>query len=129
MLIVLGRDVAIETIGTERADRVTFSKGRREIPVAFVYETAVDPNALNNSHAFALDMVGCDRRVLEVGCAAGHVTRILRDRGCQVVAIEIDAVAAAHAGQWAERSHRRRCRAGRDLGFGWLGRFDVVVFG
>jgi O-antigen biosynthesis protein len=97
--------------------------------VGFVYETTVDPNALNNSHAFALDMVGRDRRVLEVGCAAGHVTRILRDRGCQVVAIEIDADAAAHAGQWAERVIVGDVE--RDEIWASVGSdgFDVVVFG
>jgi 2-polyprenyl-3-methyl-5-hydroxy-6-metoxy-1,4-benzoquinol methylase len=37
-------------------------------------------------------MVPSGSRVLEVGCATGHVTRALKDRlGCEVTAVEIDA--------------------------------------
>ena len=42
--------------------------------MAFVYETAIDPGAENNSHAFTLDIVGHNKRVLEVGCATGKAT-------------------------------------------------------
>lgn len=58
------------------------------------YWTAVDPSAPNNAHAFALDLVGHNKRVLELGPAAGAVTRALVDRGCNVVGIEVDAEAA-----------------------------------
>jgi SAM-dependent methyltransferase len=58
------------------------------------YTETVDPNAPNHGHAFMLDLVGCNRRVLELGAAAGHVTRALVDRGCVVTAIECDGEAA-----------------------------------
>jgi 2-polyprenyl-3-methyl-5-hydroxy-6-metoxy-1,4-benzoquinol methylase len=58
------------------------------------YWAEVDPSADNNAHAFALDMVGHSKRVLELGSAAGHLTRVLIERRCDVVAIEIDPEAA-----------------------------------
>jgi 2-polyprenyl-3-methyl-5-hydroxy-6-metoxy-1,4-benzoquinol methylase len=70
--------------------------------VAFVYDVPVDPAAANNPHSLALQLIGRGRRVLEIGCAAGHVTRALRHQGCRVTGIELDAAAAEHAGQWAD---------------------------
>jgi 2-polyprenyl-3-methyl-5-hydroxy-6-metoxy-1,4-benzoquinol methylase len=50
-----------------------------------------------NSHTMALDFTGHGRRVLELGCAAGHVTTALKARGHTVVGVEIDPVSAATA--------------------------------
>jgi O-antigen biosynthesis protein len=71
--------------------------------LAFIYDTTIDPNAKDNSHAATLDIVGYNKRVLEVGCATGYFTKVLRERGCDVVGIELDPEAAAVAEQWAER--------------------------
>jgi 2-polyprenyl-3-methyl-5-hydroxy-6-metoxy-1,4-benzoquinol methylase len=71
--------------------------------LAFIYEVPVDPDAENNPHAFLLDLVGYNKRVLEVGCANGYITKVLAERGCTVVGIELDAEAAAVAEKWAER--------------------------
>ena len=59
------------------------------------YHQPVDPNRPNDAHAFALTLVGWNRRVLELGAASGHVTRALVDRRCTVTSIECDAQAAA----------------------------------
>ena len=97
--------------------------------MAFVYHTTVDPNAENNSHAYTLDMVGFNKRVLEVGCATGYFTKALHDRGCRVVGIEFDADAASVAEKWAERV----VVGDLDAGTLWweLGgeQFDVITFG
>ena len=69
----------------------------------FVYDLIIDPDAENNTHAFALCLVGHNKSVLELGCATGHVTRAMVDRGCKVVGIELDAAAATVAETWAER--------------------------
>jgi 2-polyprenyl-3-methyl-5-hydroxy-6-metoxy-1,4-benzoquinol methylase len=71
--------------------------------LASVYDTTVDPDAENNTHAFALAMVGYNKSVLEVGCATGYFTKAMVDRGCKVVGIELDPAAAATAESWAER--------------------------
>ena len=71
--------------------------------MAFIYDTTIDPEADQNSHAFTLDIVGHNKRVLEVGCATGYFTKVLCERGCTVVGIELDPDAAAVAEKWAER--------------------------
>lgn len=58
-------------------------------------EVDASARARNNAHAFALELIGYGKRVLELGPAAGHVTRALVRRGCEVTGIEIDAEAAA----------------------------------
>jgi 2-polyprenyl-3-methyl-5-hydroxy-6-metoxy-1,4-benzoquinol methylase len=69
----------------------------------FVYDMTVDPDAPNNTHAYALAMVGHNKSVLEVGCAIGYFTKAMVERGCKVVGIELDPAAAAVAEEWAER--------------------------
>ena len=69
----------------------------------FVYDLTVDPEAENNTHAFALGMIGHNKSVLEVGCATGYFTKALARRGCKVVGIELDPEAAKVAEDWAER--------------------------
>ena len=59
------------------------------------YEASVDPDAPNNAHAFMLQMVGWNKTVLELGAAAGHLTRTLVAQSCRVTAIEYDLDAAA----------------------------------
>ena len=51
------------------------------------YHRAIDLNS-DSTHARVVRLVGSDQRVLELGPSAGHMTRVLRDRGCAVVGIE-----------------------------------------
>ena len=67
------------------------------------YHTAIDPGGENNSHASMLRMVGFNKRVLETGCASGHVSEQLRAQGCQVIGVEVDARVAEAATPWLER--------------------------
>jgi O-antigen biosynthesis protein len=69
----------------------------------FTYDLTVDASAENNTHAFALGMIGYNKTVLEVGCATGYFTKVLTEFGCKVVGLEIDPDAAKLAEQWAER--------------------------
>jgi 2-polyprenyl-3-methyl-5-hydroxy-6-metoxy-1,4-benzoquinol methylase len=66
------------------------------------YERAVDPES-DTTHGRVVQLVGRDRRVLELGPANGHVTAVLQERGCTVVGIEVDAAMAAEAEPYAER--------------------------
>jgi 2-polyprenyl-3-methyl-5-hydroxy-6-metoxy-1,4-benzoquinol methylase len=58
------------------------------------YEATVDPEAANSAHGFMAQMVGSNKRVLELGAAGGHMTRALTAQGCTVTAVEYDAEAA-----------------------------------
>lgn len=71
--------------------------------MGFVYDMTVDPDAENNTHAYALAMVGFNKSVLEVGCATGYITKAMVERGCKVVGVEIDPGAAKRAEEWADR--------------------------
>jgi 2-polyprenyl-3-methyl-5-hydroxy-6-metoxy-1,4-benzoquinol methylase len=67
------------------------------------YHTAIDPEEENDAHSSLLRMVGYNKRVLEAGCASGHVSEALSAQGCSVVGIEIDADVVGPAEQWVER--------------------------
>jgi 2-polyprenyl-3-methyl-5-hydroxy-6-metoxy-1,4-benzoquinol methylase len=67
------------------------------------YHSEFDVANENNSHAAMLRMVGSNKRVLEAGCASGHVSEKLHAQACTVVGIEIDASVVEPATQWLER--------------------------
>ena len=55
-----------------------------------LYEYSVDP-ASRTAGAFVVELVGTGRRVLEVGCGPGSITRVLHTaRQCRVTGIELD---------------------------------------
>ena len=90
------------------------------------YERAIDVDT-ESTHARVVRLVGTDQRVLELGPAAGHMTRVLRDRGCSVVGIEVDPDMAELAGEFAERvivGDLDALNLDKELG---SERFDVVV--
>ena len=67
------------------------------------YHTSVNPDDPNNSHAMMLRMIGFNKRVLEAGCASGHLSEKLHAQGCAVVGIEIDPDVVEPARPWLER--------------------------
>jgi O-antigen biosynthesis protein len=70
---------------------------------ALVYDVPINLDNPNNPHSIALEMIGHATRVLEFGCGPGHVTRALKERGCQVTGLEGDPVAAERAAEHAEQ--------------------------
>jgi 2-polyprenyl-3-methyl-5-hydroxy-6-metoxy-1,4-benzoquinol methylase len=101
----------------------------RAASTAAVYDVAVDPNDPNSAHALMLDMVGHGKRVLEVGCAGGHLTKHLVARGCVVDGVEIDPVAASVSATIAARvviADLDRLDFADDLE---PGTYDVLLFG
>jgi 2-polyprenyl-3-methyl-5-hydroxy-6-metoxy-1,4-benzoquinol methylase len=90
------------------------------------YELALDP-ADGSSHAQILAMVPAGSTVLELGPAAGSMTELLHERGCRVIALELDPEAAARTSAWTERTlvcDLDREDPARLLG---SGTFDVVI--
>jgi 2-polyprenyl-3-methyl-5-hydroxy-6-metoxy-1,4-benzoquinol methylase len=57
----------------------------------------------DGTHARVIRLIGGGRRVLELGPSSGHMSRVLRDRGCKIVGIERDPEAAAAAARHCER--------------------------
>lgn len=60
------------------------------------YDTGID-TADESTHMKVVALVGRGQRVLELGCATGYVSEVLRGRGCRVVGIEVDSEAAKEA--------------------------------
>jgi methionine biosynthesis protein MetW len=56
-------------------------------------------------NSILLDWVGSGRRVLEVGCSTGYMSRLMAERNCVVTGIEVDAEAAARARKYCEEVH------------------------
>jgi 2-polyprenyl-3-methyl-5-hydroxy-6-metoxy-1,4-benzoquinol methylase len=86
-----------------RSARAPSAERYEPIHDASVYDSPFDPLDENDAHGLVIRFTGENRRVLELGCATGSTTKVLVDRGCQVVGIELDAEAAQIAEQFAER--------------------------
>lgn len=54
------------------------------------YESLVSAAKPNDARGISLQLVGMDKRVLELGAANGHVTKELKARGNSVVAVEME---------------------------------------
>jgi 2-polyprenyl-3-methyl-5-hydroxy-6-metoxy-1,4-benzoquinol methylase len=70
-----------------------------------IYESNVDPLRPNDAHGISLQLIGRDKTVLELGAAAGHVTRALKSMGNTVVAVERDGRFAEQLAGIADRFH------------------------
>ena len=66
------------------------------------YHVDERPHEPNNSHTLLLDLVGSNRRVLELGCSTGYMTQWLAAAGCDVTGVEVSPEAAEEARQWAQ---------------------------
>jgi O-antigen biosynthesis protein len=83
----------------------------------------------NNSLVKQLNLVGSNRTVLEFGCATGYFSRMLSEKGCNIVGVEINSDAAKHAEKYCSKV------LVADLDFTPLNEilseqtFDVAIFG
>ena len=81
------------------------------------------------SHALMLELIGSNKRVLDVGCDTGYLGRVLMARGCTVSGVEMNDVAAAEAAQYLERVFVADLESADLVTEFGEGTFDVVVFG
>lgn len=93
------------------------------------YEVEINPTSSNTSHGLLFQMIEAGSRVLELGCAGGHMTRHLVAKGCQVVGVELDPLAAEHANQFADRVLVGDVEALDLAGTLEHGSFDVILAG
>jgi SAM-dependent methyltransferase len=75
-----------------------------------------------------VDLASQGKRILELGCADGFISRHLTERGCQVTGVEIDSEAAERAKKWCDEV------LNQDLNDpGWLQQvgadFDTILCG
>jgi 2-polyprenyl-3-methyl-5-hydroxy-6-metoxy-1,4-benzoquinol methylase len=94
-----------------------------------IYEVLVDPDEENEAHSHVLSFVGYHKSVLDVGCSTGFITKILVERGCDVIGIEVDPEAAEVAERWAERVVVGNIDDGEVWNYVKDESFDVVLLG
>ncbi len=74
-----------------------------ELPSSRRYSSAIiDLDNRNNGHTLAIDFIGENKRVLEIGTSTGYVSKILKEKGNTVIGVEIDLEAAEIASQICE---------------------------
>ncbi|PFG32514.1 class I SAM-dependent methyltransferase [Sanguibacter antarcticus] len=92
------------------------------------YEAQIDTANPNLSHTQVIELVGQDKKVLDVGCATGYLARQLIERGCTVSGVEVDPEAAREAEPVLSRlvvGDLNQVRLSDEF---TKGEFDVVVF-
>ncbi len=67
------------------------------------YDIEIDLGAENTSHRHMVEMIGSNKRVLDVGCSTGYLAKTLRGFGNRVTGIEYDPEAAQAARAYAEQ--------------------------
>ncbi|OCC14270.1 Glycosyltransferase [Dissulfuribacter thermophilus] len=73
-------------------------------PIRHKYHYDIDLNGSDTTHSLLLKKVKPNTRVLEIGCATGYMTRILKENlGCETTAVEIDEAAASLARPYADK--------------------------
>lgn len=92
------------------------------------YKVDIDLSDENTSWAHIIHLVGRDKRVLDIGCATGHLTKHLAANGCSVVGVEIEREFASEAEHYCEEIIVGDIRADSTIGK-VKGKFDVIVFG
>jgi GT2 family glycosyltransferase/2-polyprenyl-3-methyl-5-hydroxy-6-metoxy-1,4-benzoquinol methylase len=116
-----------ETGSRRRAERTV-----AEPPIdgdMFRYEAEIDLANADSSQTQLVLLTSENRQVLDVGCATGSVAQALTERGCRVVGIEIDPIAAKQAERFCDEVIVGDVEA-LDLADS-LGtrRFDVILLG
>ena len=92
------------------------------------YDYAVDLQA-KTAPAFVCELVGKNKRVLEIGCGPGSITRMMKTAGqCRVTGIEVDPSAIALARRHCEAIYQQDLNAENwPQVLGSAEPFDVVV--
>lgn len=94
------------------------------------YDVEVDLAAApDTSHAKMVELVGSNKRVLDVGCSTGYLARVLNGLGNTVAGVEYDAAAAKEAEPDLEKLVVGDLEALDLVAEFGEGSFDVVVFG
>lgn len=92
------------------------------------YDYAVDIES-ESAGAFVYRMVGKNRRVLELGCGPGSITRLLTEQsGCKVTGLEFDVASVEKARPYCEHIYQADLNAADwPAAVGHAEPFDVVV--
>nr|WP_307990857.1 methyltransferase domain-containing protein [uncultured Niameybacter sp.] len=93
------------------------------------YTSYFDIGDINNSHAIAVNMIGFNKSVLEIGCSSGFVSKALKERGCTVVGIDIDECVLEEAKKYCDEAYCMNVEKEELLQILGGRKFDVIYFG
>jgi 2-polyprenyl-3-methyl-5-hydroxy-6-metoxy-1,4-benzoquinol methylase len=92
------------------------------------YKVDIDLSDRNTSWFHILRLVGSDKRVLDIGCATGHLTKHLAANNCEVVGVELEKSFASEAVPYCQEVIVGNIQEDSTLSK-ITGKFDVIVFG
>lgn len=101
---------------------------KESIALKYNYKVNIDLSAQNTSWAHIIRLVGKGKRVLDVGCATGHLTKHLVANNCLVVGVDIEAEFASEAETYCQEVIVGDIQDDSTLSK-ITGKFDVIVFG
>jgi 2-polyprenyl-3-methyl-5-hydroxy-6-metoxy-1,4-benzoquinol methylase len=93
------------------------------------YEAEIPRHEGGNSHSVMVDLIGPDRRVLDVGSASGYLARALVAQGCTVAGIDNDAEAVEKSRDVVEHAVVADLNVADLVAEFGAASQDVVVFG
>jgi 2-polyprenyl-3-methyl-5-hydroxy-6-metoxy-1,4-benzoquinol methylase len=93
------------------------------------YDYRIDLDDLNATHVRQLRLIGHGKTVLELGCASGAMTKLIREQDCRVTGVEFDPAEAEKAREFAEKVYVANLEAPDALDELGDARFDVVLAG
>ncbi len=92
------------------------------------YCQEVDINDPETTHVKLINLTGSNKKVLEIGCANGRMSKYLQKNGCQVIGIEIDKKKAEMANKFCEEAITGNIEEEATL-LSIKSTFDVIIFG
>lgn len=78
--------------------------GKKKIVQGHIYASELDPSELTLERRHVLERVPAGSRVLEIGASTGYFAKLLKEKGCDVTAIELDENAASEASEVVDRT-------------------------
>lgn len=83
-----------------------------------------DPTGMGeySVHYMVVNFIGKNKRVLEIGCATGYISKKLKENGCHVIGVEIDEEAARLAEKVCDKIIK-----GDIEEISVKGKFDVII--
>ena len=80
------------------------------------------------SHAKMVKLIGTNKKVLEVGCATGYISKRLKENGCSVIGIEIDPISSEVAKRYCDDVIVDDVESLKEIPYKEKS-FDVILFG
>lgn len=68
-----------------------------------VYSKIFEQYGLSKSQEKIIDLVGSSKKVLELGCSSGYMSKLLKENNCQVDGLEIDRKSAEQAKKYLNK--------------------------